>query len=83
MKRYTVSQLRKRLADALNDAERGHPVAIERRGVHFVLQAQPIRTRRRTRRPVIDIIDPAVAEGQWQWSWTSKGLQFRARRPRR
>jgi antitoxin (DNA-binding transcriptional repressor) of toxin-antitoxin stability system len=80
MKCYTVAQLRKRLADVLNEAERGVPVVIERRGVRFVLKAQPAPARRQTRTSVIEIIDPAVTEGQWEWTWARKGLRFRPRR---
>ena len=32
MKRYTVAQVRERLASALDEVERGVPVVIERRG---------------------------------------------------
>lgn len=70
MKRYTVAQLRERLADVLNDAERGIPVVIERRGIRYVLQAERTTRRRRSRRSVIETLDPVVAQGQWQWTWT-------------
>jgi antitoxin (DNA-binding transcriptional repressor) of toxin-antitoxin stability system len=83
MKRYTMAQLRERLADVLNEAERGVPVVIERRGVRYVLRAEPARPRRRTRPSFIEILDPAVAEGQWQWTWTREGIRFRPGRRRR
>ena len=39
MKRYTVAQVRERLSEALDSAEAGKPVVIERRGVRFRLEA--------------------------------------------
>lgn len=83
MKRFTVAQLRERLAEALNEAERGVPVAIERRGVRYLLRVERRRSRRRARRPILEILDPAVAAGDWLWSWNRNGVQFHARRPRR
>ena len=83
MKRYTSSQVRERLSSVLDAAERGEPVVIERRGVRFALRAEGVaRPTRRPRRPVIDILDPAVAEGAWTWTWRSGGLAF-TKRPRR
>lgn len=82
MKRYSVAQVRERLADVLNEAERGVPVVIERRGVRYVLRAEPPPRRDRARRSAIETLDPAVARGQWQWSWTAKGVRFGRRRPR-
>jgi antitoxin (DNA-binding transcriptional repressor) of toxin-antitoxin stability system len=80
VKRYTSSELRSRLAEMLDAAELGEPVVIERRGRRFVLRAEPVRPRtRRSRRPLIDILDPAVADGQWTWSWSSNGLTFSGR----
>jgi antitoxin (DNA-binding transcriptional repressor) of toxin-antitoxin stability system len=61
MKRYTVAVVRKRLAEALDEAERGEPVFIERKGVRYRLSldtAKPRRTRRTSR---IQVVDPAVA----------------------
>jgi antitoxin (DNA-binding transcriptional repressor) of toxin-antitoxin stability system len=81
VKRYTVAQVRQRLAEALDLAEGGEPVVIERRGVQFRLTA--VRSRRRTsRRSLIEILDPAVMEGRWTWSWQPGGLRFRPRRRR-
>jgi len=83
VKRYTVSQVRERLADALDEAERGTPVVIERKGVRYVLQREaqkPVRPRRASR---IEIVDSAVADGQWEWTWGRGGLKFSRRRARR
>lgn len=82
MKRYSVAHARSRLADLLNEAERGTPVVIERRGVRYVLRAEAAPRRSRVRRSMIETLDPAVARGQWQWTWTPKGVRLSARRPR-
>lgn len=78
-KRYTSSQVRERLADFLDSAERGEPVFIERRGVRFVLQAVASKPRRGRSRSLIASLDPAVANGQWTWNWTAKSLRFSKR----
>ena len=81
MKRYTVAQARQQFAEVLNAAERGQPVIIERRGVRFMVEAQPQRRRSSTRRrSQIERLDPAVAAGEWTWSWKADGLQFKSRR---
>ena len=83
MKRYTSSQVRERLADVLDSAERGEQVVIERRGVRFSITAEGRNPpARRSRRPLIDIIDPAIAKGEWTWTFRSRGLTFTPR-PRR
>jgi hypothetical protein len=82
MKRYTVSQARERLADVLDEAERNGSVVIERRDVQYVIRAKRAPRQPRAGRSVIEVLDPAVADGQWQWNWTAKGLRF-GRRGRR
>jgi hypothetical protein len=80
MKRYTVALVRERLAEALDEAARGEPVFIERKGVRYRLSldtAKPRRTRRTSR---IQVMDPAVAAGKWTWDWTAAGVRFRARK---
>jgi antitoxin (DNA-binding transcriptional repressor) of toxin-antitoxin stability system len=81
MKRYTVSQVRERLADALDEAERGVPVVIERKGVRYIL-AREVRKPPApgTGTPDIEILDPALDEGQWTWTWGRGGVKFSAKR---
>jgi antitoxin (DNA-binding transcriptional repressor) of toxin-antitoxin stability system len=81
-KRYTVSQVRERLSDALDQADRGVPVFIERHGIRYVLALAPAEARKSAprRTPRIEILDPAIERGDWTWSSTSKGLAFRGRR---
>jgi antitoxin (DNA-binding transcriptional repressor) of toxin-antitoxin stability system len=81
MKRYTVAQVRERLASALDEVERGLPVVIERRGVRYVISVESRKARPGRRRSVIETIDQTVAAGQWTWTWTARGL--RLKRPRR
>ena len=80
MKRYTVAQVRERLAEALDEADAGVPVVIERRGVRYRITADVGRPRAARRQARIDILDPAVAEGQWTWEWRAEGLAFTGRR---
>ena len=84
VKRLTSSQLRLHLAEALDTAERGEPMVIERRGTRFLLRVAPVNSRpRHAGRKIIDIVDPAVADGEWTWSWRAGNLAFRDRRRRR
>jgi antitoxin (DNA-binding transcriptional repressor) of toxin-antitoxin stability system len=77
MKRYTVSVVRQRLSEALDEADRGVPVIIERKGVRYRLAVEKPAIARKRRRPRIEILDPAVEQGQWTWDWTPRGLKFR------
>jgi antitoxin (DNA-binding transcriptional repressor) of toxin-antitoxin stability system len=84
MKRYTTAQARQRIAELLDSAERGQPVVIERRGIRFVVRARRDPPRRMGRRKsAIAQMDPAVAAGDWTWSWNADGLRFATRRRRR
>jgi antitoxin (DNA-binding transcriptional repressor) of toxin-antitoxin stability system len=80
MKKYTVSLLRERLSDALDQAERGEHVFIERRGVTYRLSVDKPRRPRRSAAPRIEILDKAVEAGAWTWDWPGGELRFRARR---
>jgi antitoxin (DNA-binding transcriptional repressor) of toxin-antitoxin stability system len=81
VKRYTVSVARERFSEVLDEAQRGVPVIIERKGVKYRVSVEAPKTRRRSSRPVaIEILDQAVAEGRWTWDWTTAGLKFRSKR---
>jgi hypothetical protein len=80
MKRYTVAVVRERLADALDEAERGIPVIIERKGVRYRLAVEKAPAPRRRRRSRIEVLDPGVSSGEWTWDRTSRGLTFQRRR---
>jgi antitoxin (DNA-binding transcriptional repressor) of toxin-antitoxin stability system len=80
MKRYTVAGLRERLAKALDEAEQGVPVIIERRGVRYRLVVESADAPRKPRPPQIDVLDPTIDGGNWTWTWSPKGLKFRGRR---
>ena len=83
MKRYTVSQVRERLAEALDEAERGRPVVIERKGVRYSLKVERPAPRSRRRKSRIIFMDPAVEAGQWTWDWEPGKLEFRDTRRRK
>jgi antitoxin (DNA-binding transcriptional repressor) of toxin-antitoxin stability system len=80
MKKYSVSRLRERLAEALDEVDRGGTVVIERRGIVYRLSRVIEKGRPKQRKALIDILDPSVAEGDWTWDLTSTGLRFRGRR---
>lgn len=77
VKRYPVAVLRERLAEALDAAYQGVPVVIERKGVRYRLTRES-RTRRAksARKPLFEIVDPAVMAGDWTWDWSPDGLTF-------
>lgn len=79
VKKYTVAMVRERLAEALDAAEQGVPVVIERRGVRYTLAVEGRTKRRRQRTRSIQILDPAVARGKWSWDWTPGGVEFKAK----
>jgi antitoxin (DNA-binding transcriptional repressor) of toxin-antitoxin stability system len=83
-KRYSVTEVRERLSDALDQADQGIPVIIERRGTRYVLALAPASDPKHAtrRKPRIEILDPAVERGDWTWASRSKGLAFRGRRTR-
>ena len=85
MKRYSVALVRERLAEALNEVDRGVPVIIERRGVRYRLTREPPQKRQTARKSVIEHADQDVAAGEWSWEWAPGGLQFapRAKAPRK
>ena len=80
MKKHSVSLVRRRLAEALDEADRGRPVIIERNGVTYRLSVERRRRPAPKASPSIEILDSAVADGNWTWEWTSGGLTFRRRR---
>lgn len=80
MKRYTVSLVRERLAEALDEADKGVPVIIERKGVRYRVVVDRPASERKARQPRIEILDPAVAKGQWTWNWAPGGLRFQGKR---
>jgi hypothetical protein len=82
MKRYTSSQVRERLADVLDAAERGEEVVIERRGVRYFIRAERSKPAARARKPLVDVLDPAVGAGEWTWTWKADGLAFSSKRRR-
>jgi len=86
MKRFTAAEARQQFSLLLDTAERGEAVIIERRGVRFRIRTerQPASRATARRTPVIEFVDPSVADGQWSWDWRPEGLHFvAAKRGRR
>ena len=80
MRKYSVSMVRERLSEALDGADRGEPVFIERRGVTYELIVRPAPARRKKATPQFEVLDRAILEGDWTWEWKKGDLQLRTRR---
>jgi antitoxin (DNA-binding transcriptional repressor) of toxin-antitoxin stability system len=81
MKKYSVAMVRERLSEALDQAEQGKPVFIERRGITYQLIVRKPVGRKRKALPQIEVRDVAlVKSGNWTWEWKEGALQFRSRR---
>lgn len=78
-----VAEARARFGELLDEAEKGRPVTIERRGVRFRLTAEPAAPSKKAAAALFDFVDPAVDAGQWTWATGATGLVFRPRRKRR
>lgn len=84
MKRYPVAILRERLAEALDAAYSGVPVVIERKGVQYRLTREPTAKKSpASRKPLFEIVDPAVMAGEWTWDWSPAGMAFKARKTKK
>lgn len=78
MKRYTVALVRERLAEALDEADKGVPVVIERRGVRYTLAVERPKRKRKGRTRIVTVLDEAVRDGQWTWEVSAGGgVRFR------
>jgi len=78
-RRYTVAAARSRIADLLDEVERGETVVIERRGLRFEIVARGERKRPRRRAVMIEYIDPAILGADWTWEWKPGQLRFKTR----
>jgi antitoxin (DNA-binding transcriptional repressor) of toxin-antitoxin stability system len=84
MKDLKVAEARARFGELLDEAEKGRPVSIERRGVRFRLIAESAGASRRSKTtPLFEFVDASLADGQWSWKPGPKGFAFAARRKRR
>lgn len=84
MKRYPASVARERMADVLDEVERSGAAMIERGGVQYVITRKRGPARRSSGvKGTIQVLDPAVAAGEWHWDWSADGARFAgARRTR-
>ena len=82
MKGLKVAEARARFGEILDEAEKGTPVVIERRGVRFRLIAEPARRAKASASTLFEFVDDGVMAGQWTWKAGAKGLTFAARRKR-
>ena len=79
MSRFTASQARQNFTHVLDQAAGGKSVTIERGKLRFRLVLDEKRRAPRTARPVIESLDPAVADGDWTWRPGRAGLSFKRR----
>lgn len=80
MKQLKVAEARARFGEILDEAERGVPVVIERRGVRFRVTAETAKPRRKAAADLFSYVDPAVMSGNWTWKTGRRGVVFVARR---
>ncbi len=79
-KRYaSVSSLRAHLADALDHAERGEVVEVERRGRVFVLSAVK-KPAPDPAKPWFEVTDPELLEHGWTWAYEDGELTLQTPR---
>lgn len=83
MKYMKVAEARARFGEILDEAEKGAPVVIERRGVRFRVVAEPGRPSGASKAALFEFVDSAVMTGQWTWKAGARGLAFAPRRKRR
>lgn len=83
MEHLKVAEARARFGEILDEAEKGMPVLIERRGVRFRLVAEKGPPSKASKSALFDFVDAGVMTGQWTWKASAKGLAFAPRRKRR
>lgn len=71
----TMAALRADLGAALDHAERGETVEIERRGKLFLLQAARVSA---TQEPKawIEVLDPDLLEKGWTWDYDGRSMKL-------
>lgn len=83
MEHLKVAEARARFGEVLDEAEKGTPVLIERRGVRFRVVAEKGSPVKGSKPALFDFVDAGVMAGQWTWKAGAKGLAFTPRRKRR
>jgi antitoxin (DNA-binding transcriptional repressor) of toxin-antitoxin stability system len=86
MKRYTASQLRAHLSEALDEVERGGEVSVDRGKQTFSIVVARPRAKPKARRKQLDfqLLDERLLDG-WTWEWQGPGrpMKLRVAGPRR
>jgi antitoxin (DNA-binding transcriptional repressor) of toxin-antitoxin stability system len=81
MKALKVAEARARFGELLDEAEKGSPVSIERRGVRFRIIVEPV-VRSKAKAALFEFVHPDVSTGRWTWKAGPRGLRFAARKRR-
>ena len=84
MKEYGVASVRERLAEALDYADQGVPVFIERRGVRYRLSVdEATKPASKARKSYLEVLDPVIETGEWAWNWSPGSFTLKAHRGRK
>jgi prevent-host-death family protein len=84
VKRYSASQFRQNLSRALDEAEQGQPVVVDRAGRRFRIVPEVSSNRARKAEPIFRLAQRDLLDRGWSWTWTERGLSLRVgKRPRR
>jgi antitoxin (DNA-binding transcriptional repressor) of toxin-antitoxin stability system len=80
VKRYTASQLRARLSEALDEVERGGEVSVERGARTFRIVADDPRGRKAGRKKLdFELYDERLLLRGWTWAWDGPGRKMKIR----
>jgi prevent-host-death family protein len=80
MKRYTASQLRARLSEALDEVERTGEVVVDRGKRTFRIVSGRVARTPRTKRVQLafELVDERLVDG-WRWEWQGPGRPLKLR----
>jgi antitoxin (DNA-binding transcriptional repressor) of toxin-antitoxin stability system len=79
MSRFTATQARQSFARVLDQAAGGQSVTIERGTQRFRVILEGKRKPGAAPQSVIEVLDPAVSDGNWTWKLSRSGMSFKTR----
>jgi prevent-host-death family protein len=78
-KRYTASELRARLSEALDEVERSGEVVVDRGNRTFrIVTADAAKSKAKRRRLDFELTDDRLLQG-WAWEWRGPGRPLKLR----
>lgn len=76
-RRYSsIAEFRANLADALDHAERGETVEVERRGTRFVLELAAVRRQAKKASSWYEVLDPKLLDDGWTWAYDGQSMEL-------